>query len=162
MQTLWLYWSVGDRKNSKKGKQKKDKKEKMSKIKYLGIAGASSIALFFLFGVPTAMIPNPFFIRMTPVSWYDWLVLILTSLLAGTYIGLYYYKKQQQTTKAACTATSGTFLGFFSYGCAICNKLLVFLLGFTGVITYFMPVQPYIGVLSIFLLSYGLFSLWRT
>lgn len=101
------------------------------------------------------MIPTQFFTRMTPVSWFDWLILVLTSLLAGIYIGLYYYKKKQ-SEKGVCVATSGSFLGVFSYGCAICNKLLVGILGFTAVATYIIPIQPYIGIASVGLLSYGM------
>ena len=55
---------------------------------------ASSIFLFLVFGMVTAIIQNPFFIRMTPVKWIEWTSLVLTSLLIGIYIGLSYYGKK--------------------------------------------------------------------
>ena len=131
----------------------------MQKAKYIFIALLASSIIFFLFALPSAMIANPFFIRMTPPTIYEWFILITTAVLAGTYIGLYYYKKEQQSTKAVCSATGGSFLGFLTYGCAFCNKILIFLLGISGVMTYFLPIQPYLGVASIGLLSYGLYTL---
>jgi len=46
----------------------------------------SSILLFFILGIPTAVIPNNFFARMTPVYFFDYFFLILNSLLLGAYI----------------------------------------------------------------------------
>ncbi len=128
--------------------------------KYISIATIASVILFFLFALLTAMIPNPFFVRMTPPTLYEWIILIITTILVGMYIGLYYYKKEQQNTKSACAATSGGFLGFLTFGCAVCNKILVFILGISGVMTYFLPIQPYLGIVSIGLLSYGIYSVW--
>ncbi len=133
----------------------------MKYLKYISIAVLSSVVLFFLFALPSAMISNPFFIRMTPPTKYEWFILITTAILGGIYIGLYYYKKQQQNTKATCAATSGSFLGFLAYGCAFCNKILIFILGVSGVMTYFLPIQPYLGALGIILLSYGIYDLSR-
>ncbi|MEK6868502.1 MAG: hypothetical protein AABX98_06790 [Nanoarchaeota archaeon] len=130
-------------------------------LKPIFIGALSSIILFFLFALPSAMISNPFFLRMTPPTKYEWFVLITTVILGGIYIGLYYYKKQQQNTKAACAATSGSFLGFLAYGCAFCNKILIFLLGISGIMIYFLPIQPYLGVASIGLLFYGIYSVWK-
>ena len=127
--------------------------------KYTGIAVLSSIVLFFLFSVPSAMISNPFFIRMTPPTMYEWFILTITAVLAGTYITLYYYKKESQSVKGTCAATGGSFLGFLTFGCAFCNKLLIFLLGISGIMTYFLPIQPYLGALGIVLLGVGIYTL---
>lgn len=127
--------------------------------KYALLATLASVILFFLFALPSAVIPNTFFIRMTPPTIYEWFVLITTAILGGTYIGLYYYKKQQQNTKAACAVTGGSFLGFLTYGCAFCNKILIFILGISGIMTYFLPIQPYLGGVGIILLSYGIYDL---
>ncbi len=136
----------------------------MNKLNYFLLALGSSIVAFFFFSIPTAVLSNPYFTRMTPVSVFDWAVLIVTSILLGAYVGMHYYKKSSinaQNTKATCSAAGGAFLGPLSYGCAICNKILVLLLGFVGVTTYFVPLQPYLGVLSIGFLLYGIFVLWK-
>lgn len=140
----------------------------MNELNSFLLALGSSMVAFIFFGVPTAVLPNPYFTRMTPVSVFDWTVLFVTSILLGVYVGMYYHKKSNassntsgDSTKATCSATGGAFLGPLSYGCAICNKLLVLLLGLVGVTTYFIPLQPYLGVLSIGFLLYGIFVLWK-
>ena len=114
---------------------------------------ASSTILFLVFGMVTSIIQNPFFIRMTPVRWLEWTSLIVTSSLIGIYIGLTYYGRKTATKKCNVTATAGGVFGFLTFGCSICNKILVLLLGVTGVLTYFEPVRPALGVLSIGLLG---------
>lgn len=120
---------------------------------FIGIA----LSLFFLLGSITNLIPNPFFIRMSQTHWYDYLFLTLTSILSGMYAGIWYYKKK---TKDVCSymAAGGMMGGVFSFGCAICNKLLVLILGFSSVMTYFMPFQPLLGVVSVSLLTYGVYQ----
>ena len=45
-------------------------------------------------------------------------------------------------------AASSFFLSFFSVGCPICNKLVVFLLGIGGAMTFFNPLRPFLGIAS--------------
>lgn len=44
----------------------------------------------------------------------------------------------------------------FAVGCPVCNKLVVLALGLGGAMTYFAPVQPFLGLISTGLLLYGL------
>jgi hypothetical protein len=47
----------------------------------------------------------------------------------------------------------------FSYlavGCPVCNKLVVFLIGTSGALTFFAPLQLYIGIGSVLLLAWTL------
>ena len=97
---------------------------------------------------------------MTPIHWYDYVFLVLTATLSGAYIGLWYYNKNnQKNTNLKCdyAAASGSVGGFFSFSCAICNKLLIWLLGLSGVIAYFIPIQPVLGVISVALLGYSVY-----
>ncbi|HLD18616.1 MAG TPA: hypothetical protein VJB90_01240 [Candidatus Nanoarchaeia archaeon] len=91
---------------------------------------------------------------MTPAGWLEQLSLALTSALIGIYAGLTYYKKQTKPS-IACNSlvTGGGVAGFLTFGCSLCNKILVFLIGITGVLTYFDPIRPFLGFLSIGLLS---------
>lgn len=120
------------------------------------IAISSGIIMFLIFGIVTAIIPNSFFIRMTPVTWLEWASLVITSLLLGTYFGLSYYGKKVKSTKCNTTATAGGIFGFLTFGCSICNKILILLLGVSGVLKYFEPVRPALGFLSIGLLGTAL------
>ena len=124
------------------------------------IRGIIAAFLFLLlFGIPSALIPTPFFSRMTIPTLFEWTIYVVTALLAGLYVGLYYFKKQQQSTQSFCAATSGSMFGFLSYGCAFCNKILIALLGISGIISYYLPYQKYFGFIGVFLLLIGLYRL---
>lgn len=120
---------------------------------------------FVLFGTVTVLIKNPFFIRMSPVHWYDYIFLVVTSILAWAYAGLWHYNKTNQNAinnKCNYAATGGTIGGFFSFGCAICNKLLIWILGLSGVIAYFMPIQHILGVISSIISGYAVYMQSKT
>ena len=139
---------------------KKAKQNKNLKLKTAIIGILVTLIIFFIFGVITVLIKNPFFARMTPVYWYDYVFLVLTAVLSGAYTGLWYYNKNNQkniNSKCDYAATGGAIGGFFSFGCAICNKLLIWILGLSGVIAYFMPIQPILGVISGMLLGYAVY-----
>jgi hypothetical protein len=46
-------------------------------------------------------------------------------------------------------------------GCPICNKIVVALLGVSGALGVWAPVQPILAVLSLALLATAVFVLWR-
>jgi len=125
--------------------------KKFIKSGMIGIAVAA--LLFIIFGSVAAVIPNPFFIRMTPVTWIEYTTLIATSLLLGVYIGLSYYSKLVASKACNVAATSGGIFGFLTFGCVLCNKLLILLLGVVGVLTYFEPIRPFFGLGSVGLLG---------
>ena len=124
------------------------------------IIGIFAAALIYLvFGMITSVIQNRFFTRMTPVGWLEHSSLVITSVLLGVYIGIFYYGKITGKDRLcnASTITGGVF-GFLTFGCSICNKILVFLLGITGVLIYFDPIRPVLGILSIGLLVFAIFT----
>lgn len=138
---------------------KKTTKNK-SAIYSIIIGTVVALLVFLVFGIVTVLIKNPFFIRMTPTHWYDYIFLVLTSALSGAYTGLWSHNKNNArkiNSKCNYTATGGSIGGFFSFGCAICNKLLIWLFGLSWVIAYFMPIQPIFGIISIALLSYAVY-----
>ena len=129
-----------------------------NKTKYIIIGILSSVGLFFLFGIPTAVISNSFFIRMIPTTFLDYFFLTSSSILLGAYIGVHYYKKNT-VKKCNTIATTGSIGSFLAFGCPICNKLLVLLFGATALMTYFEPYRSVLGFMSIGLLSGVLY--WR-
>ncbi|MFA4820019.1 MAG: hypothetical protein WC613_03630 [Candidatus Aenigmatarchaeota archaeon] len=141
----------------KLGQLKKQKAKKELKLRSAVVGSLAALSIFAAFGIITVLLPNDIFIRMTPVYFYDYIFLVLTSVLSGTYIGLWYYMKKTQT-KCNYAATGGAVGGFLSFGCAICNKLLILFLGLSGVAAYFMPIQPILGVISLILLSYAVYT----
>lgn len=116
----------------------------------LALVGAAST--LFLIGVPTAIIDNPWFIRMTPTRTQDYAIWIATALLAGLVVGTF---ARSPARGGEGKVLSGGLLSFLAVGCAVCNKLVVLLLGVSGALTFFAPVQIYLGLASLALLAWS-------
>lgn len=118
---------------------------------------AAVVAALFI-GAPTGIVRTSLFTRMTPVTWWDYPVWALSALLVGMTAATYV---RMPETGPARPSSSGrtlgaTLLSGFAVGCPICNKLVVALIGVSGALNYWAPIQPVLGVLSVVLLSAGL------
>lgn len=121
------------------------------------ILGATLTAV--LIGVPTGVIPSSLYHRMTPVTWWDYPLWALSAVLIGltiaTYVrvpGLSSAGPQERTKR-----TMGiTLASAFAVGCPICNKLVVGLIGVSGALNYWAPLQPLLGMVAVALLAAGL------
>lgn len=105
-------------------------------------------------GIPTAVIPNPLFTRMTPTRPLDYVFWAISALLLGM-IGATYFVRREEPALPNKVAGGGL-LSVLAVGCPICNKLVVLALGVTGALTYFAPIQPLIGLASVGVLVYAL------
>lgn len=116
--------------------------------------------LVILIGVPTAIVSNPLFSRMTPTTWWDYPVWVISALLGGLTAATYMRREQPETEKQARQVSrrsiGATLFAGLAVGCPICNKLVVALIGISGALNIWAPLQPLIGVLSIGLLAIGL------
>lgn len=75
---------------------------------------------------------------------------MLIGLIAGSYfVG--------SATSGEGKIVSGGVLSVLAVGCPVCNKPVVLLLGVSGALTFFEPLQLYIGVASVLLLAWTLF-----
>lgn len=125
-------------------------------LKYI-LLGVLLIAGFGLvFGIPTALIPNPWFVRMIEATTIDYIFLSMESVLAGSYVALTLWQRSRGIS-GKC-AVGGGVLGFLAYACPICNKLLVWLFGTGILLSYLQPARPYLGIVGIALLSYALYA----
>lgn len=121
------------------------------------VIGAAIMAL--LIGIPTGVIPSTFYHRMTPVTWWDYPVWALSAVLVGLTIATYIRlpgavpgELPDQTKR-----TMGmTLVSTFAVGCPICNKLVVGVVGVSGALNYWAPLQPLLGVVTVTLLAVGL------
>lgn len=113
------------------------------------VAGLTALAI----GLPTAVLPNRFFSRMTPTRAQDYLFLALTALLAGIIAATYTVPRAGLPRGEEQRLTAGGLLSFLAIGCPICNKLVVLALGVSGALRYFEPVQPLLGLVSLLLLG---------
>ena len=105
-------------------------------------------------GAPTDVIPNPLFGRVTPVQWWSYPILAATALLGGL-VTATYVRSPAQPVGLSRTAGSGL-LSALAIGCPVCNKLVVLLLGVSGAMNLWAPLQPVLGLLSVVLLGWAL------
>lgn len=128
------------------------------------VAALATAGALLLLGVPTAVIPNPFFIRMTPTEPFNVVVWLVSAPLIGLLIATYVRPAHQGIGHVTGEPGAGrtTLAGVAAYlaiGCPICNKVVVATLGVSGALGYFAPLQPIIGAASLVLLGGTL--VWR-
>lgn len=114
---------------------------------------AAAIGLVII-GLPTAIYENPFFVRMTPVRAQDYVIWVMSSVLIGLIAGSYF---AGESKAGEGKIVSGGVLSVLAVGCPICNKPVVLLLGTSGALTFFAPIQLYLGGASVLLLGWTLF-----
>lgn len=143
------------------------------------VAGAGAAATALLIGVPTAVVPSPLFSREVPVQWWNIPVLAVTAVLAGLVLCTYVRGPSGDTSSGnrssdeepsdnpdesgasgASGASTGGRLGsvggvlsFLAIGCPVCNKLVMVLLGASGALSYWAPLQPLVALVSVALLA---------
>jgi hypothetical protein len=126
---------------------------KMYTFKAWAVTALATAIGLAIIGLGTAIYENPIFTRMTPVRTQDYVIWILSSVLMGLIVGSYFVTS---STSDDGKILSGGLLSVLAVGCPTCNKLVVILLGTTGALTFFAPLQLYIGVASVLLLGWTL------
>ena len=132
--------------------------DRMRIAKGLGV----SVGAFVLFGVVTGLVPNPLYVRMVPRTPVDYLFLTLTALLAGIYTAQRMATDVADARLEADTDTAGSedrwaigglVGGFLAVGCPICNVFLLALFSSSALMTYFDPLRPLLGAVSVAILA---------
>lgn len=134
------------------------------------------------YGLVTAIIPNPVFGRQVPPEPFAYGVWLLSAPLMGfiaaTYSGVAagavgpgraqvlvpagdatataLPSIEGRTSSVGMIASIGTFLAI---GCPVCNKIALVLLGTSGALSIWAPIQPFLGAASLALLA--LTVAWR-
>lgn len=103
-------------------------------------AGAAALAI----AVPTRLVANPWFSRMTPTRPQDYVFLVVSSLLLGATLAV----GRHRTLSGASPLTGGV-ATYLAVGCPVCNKIVVMLLGSGGAMTWFAPLQPVIALVGV-------------
>lgn len=125
------------------------------------------VAVLVVLGLGTGIIPNPVIGRMLAPEPFAVATWVTSALLAGFILATYLVPRavaapavELATVRDGSTAgTIGGFAAFIAIGCPLCNKVALLLLGASGAMSYFAPVQPYIAAVSLALLGGTL--LWR-
>lgn len=134
-----------------------------------------TIASGLVFGLVTAILPNPVFGRsVAPTTFAIWTWLLsapLMGVVMATYtapapappspielvaMGPASDTAERRTTALGSLAGLGAFLAI---GCPVCNKVALLLLGASGAMSVYAPIQPYIGAASLALLAVT--AVWR-
>ena len=118
------------------------------------VAAAAGATSALVIGIPTVLIANGWYIRMTPPRPQDYVVWVLSALLIGLIAGTFVAAKNG--TAAVTPAATGGLLSYLAVGCPICNKVAVALLGVSGALNLFGPAQLFIGIASVILLGFTL------
>lgn len=128
-----------------------------SNLAYGGIGLLAFGILVLLFGIPTALLPNPWFRRMIPARAADYVFLLLNSALLAGYIALHLYEKHELRKGADALAASGGLLNILAVGCPVCNALLVALFGTSAIMAYIEPARVWIGVATSLLVGVAVY-----
>jgi hypothetical protein len=121
-----------------------------------GIAVISGFVAWLVMGLPTAVIENPVFGRSVEVTAWSMPVLVLSAVLTGLLVGTYVNPMGVFQEREVKVGGIGGLLSFFAIGCPVCNKLVLLALGTTGAMNYFAPVQPFLAVAGVVLLTWAL------
>jgi hypothetical protein len=127
-----------------------------------------TLVVLGVFGVATAVIPNPIFGRGLPPEPFAIAVWLVSSPLMGVLMATYFAPAPASAVQLPAPASSrdgtrlgtlGSFAAFLAIGCPTCNKVALILLGAGCAASIFGPIQPVIGAVSIALLAGSL--IWR-
>jgi predicted membrane protein len=123
--------------------------------RYLAATTIATALVALALGIPTDVVPNPWFVRMTPPGFSNYFFWVTSSVLVGALAATYVLPRLGKETVVYTGAGSGI-LGSLAVGCPICNKLVVALLGVSGALNYFAPIQPVLGAAGLALASVAL------
>ncbi len=119
------------------------------------VAGAATALAALAMGIPTGVVRTSLYRRMTPVTWWDYPIwaasAVLVGLLAATYV-----RARPVLQGGGGRALGGGMLATLAIGCPVCNKIVVALIGVSGALDYWAPLQPILGLSSIALLVVAL------
>lgn len=124
------------------------------------VAALMAVVSALAIGLPTDVIPNPVFGRQgNPVEPWAVPVLAVTAVLSGLLFATYVRTgapELDDLDRPGRLGGIGGLLSFFAVGCPVCNKVVVVALGSSGAMTWFAPVQPYLGLVAMVLLAWAL------
>ena len=116
-------------------------------IRALGYGAVAAVAI----GIPSDLVPNPIFGRPVPPRTIDYVIWPITALLMGLVLAI----RRGPTPDDARPMWAG-FMSFLAVGCPTCNQVVVALVGTSGALSWWAPVQPIVGAAAIGLLLWAL------
>ncbi len=105
-----------------------------------------------IIGVPSDLIDTPLFGRPVETRPLDYVILAITAGLIGLIFAIRVPDEEVDETRTVW----GGFAAFLAVGCPVCNQAVVALIGTSGALSWWAPVQPLVGLAAIGLLLYAL------
>ena len=115
-----------------------------------------AIVAAVVIALPSDLLDTPLFGRPVEARAIDYLVLAITAALIGTVLAI---RPDQLTARDEEDQTRtiwGGFVSFLAVGCPVCNQAVVALVGMSGALSWWAPVQPIVGLSAIGLLIHTL------
>jgi hypothetical protein len=134
----------------------------------IGWSAGWTVAILVVYGLVSAIIPNPVFARGLAPEPFAIAVWLFTAPLMGVVMATYFARlpaglpvalDMPATRDGTRAGTVGGFLAFLAIGCPTCNKIALVLLGTSGAANVFGGIQPLLGAVSLALLAGTL--VWR-
>ncbi|MDH3680936.1 MAG: hypothetical protein OEV40_13415 [Acidimicrobiia bacterium] len=100
-----------------------------------------------LIGVPSDLIDTPIFGRPVETRPIDYVILAITSALIGLVFAI--RVPANPALDDDVRPIWGGFVSFLAVGCPVCNQVVVGLIGTSGALSWWAPVQPVVGLLAI-------------
>lgn len=111
--------------------------------------------------VPSDLLDNPVFGRPIPPKPIDYVILTVTASLIGLILAIRPERSGDSERQETRTLWGG-FVSFLAVGCPVCNQAVVALIGTSGALSWWAPVQPIVGLVAVGLLLYTLRLRLRT
>ena len=117
------------------------------------VAAVTATAIGLAVGSPSGLIDTPWDSRMTPTLWWNYPIWLATAVLGGLIAATYIQARTAPRMEKKLWATVGSAL---AVGCPVCNKVVVAVVGVSGALTVWAPLQPILAVVSVALLGWAL------
>ncbi|WP_342744907.1 hypothetical protein [Dietzia natronolimnaea] len=131
-------------------------------------SAVAAVGTLLLIGIPTVIIPNPVFGREVPVRWWEYPVLAATVLLTAAWFGIRSAREAGTPSRLGgdrperpALVTAGVATAWFAVACPVCNKIVLLMLGTSGALGVWAPLQPWLAALSLVLLAGAVLYRWR-
>lgn len=143
----------------------------------LAAAVPLGLLAFLAFGLVAAIIPNPVFGRTVPPTDASIAIWIASGPLMGLVLATYVVaprtapadgplalvplgggspqdgRPEREERRSSTLGGVASFGAFLAIGCPVCNKIVLVLLGTSGALSVWAPLQPVLGVASLALLA---------
>ena len=129
---------------------------------------AYGVVAAVLIGIPSDLIDTPIFGRPIDARWLDWVILAITSALIGLIFAIRPPSggadadADSAVERQGTTTLWGGLVSFLAVGCPVCNQAVVALVGISGALSWWAPVQPIVGLAAVALLVWTLRKRLRT